>query len=72
MDIKFSINIEFIVFILVTTLIFTLLKLFHQIDWSWLWVTSPVWLPFAAIGIIFVLYFIAALFGMWVVKVFRK
>jgi hypothetical protein len=28
-------------------LIFLVLKLTHQIDWSWWWVTSPLWLPIA-------------------------
>ena len=28
-------------------LIFLVLKLTGQIDWSWWWVTVPLWLPFA-------------------------
>jgi len=28
-------------------LIFLVLKLTDQIDWSWWWVTSPLWIPFA-------------------------
>lgn len=38
------------------SLLFIALKLTNQIDWSWLWVLSPLWLPivlFAAIGCIF-------------------
>lgn len=28
-------------------LLFIALKLTHYIDWSWLWVLSPFWIPFA-------------------------
>jgi Ca2+/H+ antiporter len=28
--------------------IFLILKLTGEIDWSWWWVTSPLWLPIAA------------------------
>lgn len=27
---------------------FLVLKLTGQIDWSWWWITSPLWIPFAA------------------------
>ncbi len=30
-------------------LIFLVLKLTGSIDWSWWWVTSPLWIPFALI-----------------------
>lgn len=26
-------------------LVFLILKLTHVIDWSWWWVTSPLWIP---------------------------
>ena len=29
-------------------LIFMTLKLTDNIDWSWWWVTSPLWIPFVA------------------------
>jgi hypothetical protein len=32
--------------------IFLTLKLTGTIDWSWWWVTSPLWLPFAAAVVI--------------------
>ena len=32
-------------FFSVLTLIFITLKLLNKIDWSWLWVLSPLWLP---------------------------
>jgi hypothetical protein len=34
---------------------FIVLKLTNLITWSWLWVLSPIWLPFAAV-IIFVIF----------------
>lgn len=37
------------------TLVFTILKLTHQIAWSWTWVLSPLWISFLLILLIFVL-----------------
>lgn len=34
------------------TVIFVGLKLADVISWSWVWVTAPVWLPLAAVTII--------------------
>ncbi len=36
-----GIGLPFLLFV-----IFTILKLTDNIDWSWWWVTSPIWLPF--------------------------
>ena len=33
-------------------LIFMVLKLTNYIDWSWWWVTAPLWIPIVIIGII--------------------
>ncbi len=35
-------------------LIFIILKLTHVIDWSWLWVLSPLWIA-ASLGVLFFL-----------------
>jgi hypothetical protein len=43
------------------TLLFIGLKLTHQIDWSWWWVLSPLWLGVAFILLILVIVAIAAL-----------
>lgn len=32
----------------ILTIVFIVLKLLDKIDWSWLWVLSPVWMPFTA------------------------
>jgi hypothetical protein len=29
------------------TIAFIVLKLTHVIEWSWLWVLGPIWIPFA-------------------------
>lgn len=48
-------------------LIFLVLKLCHQIDWSWWWVTCPLWIPFALfiaiVLFVFVLKLISELLG---------
>ena len=31
------------------TIVFIVLKLTNVINWSWLWVLSPVWIPFAIV-----------------------
>lgn len=33
-------------------LIFMVLKLTNYIDWSWWWVTAPLWIPIAIIAIV--------------------
>lgn len=51
-------------FALVLTLVFIVLKLTDQIDWSWWWVLSPLWLPLALVlGIAIITMLILALFG---------
>lgn len=41
-------------FVSVLTLIFIILKLVNVIDWSWLWVLSPIWI---SLGLIFLVTF---------------
>ena len=37
--------------------VFLFLKVFEVINWDWLWVLSPVWIPYAAvIGILLVMF----------------
>lgn len=35
--------------------VFLVLKLTDTIDWSWWWVTSPLWIRFALIGVLSIL-----------------
>ncbi len=37
----------------VLTIVFIVLKLTDNIDWSWVWVFSPVWVSFAAAAVMF-------------------
>ncbi len=39
-------------------LIFLTLKLTNNIDWSWWWVTSPLWIPICIVLIVFLFAFI--------------
>ena len=41
------------------TIIFIILKLIGTIHWSWLWVTSPLWIPYALAGLIMIITLIA-------------
>ena len=47
-------------FLVLLTLVFMVLKLTHYIDWSWLWVLSPLWLGWLSLTAIL---FILALIG---------
>lgn len=41
-------------------IVFLVLKLTNNITWSWWWVTSPIWIPFAlAISITLIVFIIA-------------
>ena len=42
------------------TLVFIVLKLTHHIDWSWVWVLSPLWLGWLSLTAIL---FLLALIG---------
>ena len=46
-------------FVSVLVLIFIVLKLTGLIDWSWVWVLYPVWIP----GLLFALVFVIILIG---------
>ncbi len=37
------------------TIVFIILKILGFIQWSWLWVLSPLWIPFALIFVTIVL-----------------
>ena len=43
-------------FIGLLTILFIVLKLFGVINWSWLWVLTPIWIPFVIL-IVAVWYF---------------
>jgi len=35
------------------TIVFIVLKLTHKIEWSWIWVLAPTWIPIALLAVIF-------------------
>lgn len=37
------------------TIAFIVLKLCHVINWSWIWVLSPIWIPFVVVIVIVVI-----------------
>ena len=47
-------------FISALTILFIYLKMTNQIDWSWLWVLSPLWISFSICLIAFgtIIYFV--------------
>ena len=42
---------------------FVVLKLTNYIDWSWLWVLAPFWIPWAIFGAILIVSLIICLIG---------
>lgn len=48
-------------------IVFITLKLVGKIDWSWLWVLAPLWIPIAVFAAVFVVvgvvWFLAAMFN---------
>lgn len=44
-------------------LVFLVLKLTAVIDWSWWWVTAPLWIPVALMAVIYAIAGIAMLTG---------
>lgn len=42
-------------------IIFLILKLTHVIDWAWMWIFAPVWIPLALVASILLIYFIVLL-----------
>ena len=58
-------------FVGVLTIVFIVLKLLHLIEWSWLWVLSPIWITAALVGVILFLVGAGIIIG-WVVKQFKQ
>ena len=57
-------------------IVFLVLKLTGNIDWSWWWVTSPLWIPFAIglalVGVAFLAIVVALIFGVSVEDIKSK
>jgi hypothetical protein len=46
----------------VTFIVFLILKLCNIIDWSWWWVTAPLWIPIALCVAVCIVLFIVGVF----------
>jgi hypothetical protein len=63
-----SISLPTILFI-----VFLILKLTDNIDWSWVWVTSPLWIPFLfAVSILVLIFFLVIILLMLGINVESK
>lgn len=61
-----GISLSMIVFI-----IFLVLKLTDKIDWSWIWVTSPLWLPILSVVVALIFVFILSIFVAFISGIFE-
>lgn len=43
-------------------IVFLVLKLTNVINWSWLWVTAPLWIPFTLCIVLLLIYTIITVF----------
>ena len=62
-----SVNVSF-PFLSILTLIFITLKLLGKIDWDWVWVLSPLWIPLAIVFLILVV--VVSIVG--IISAFKK
>ena len=61
---RYNMNINFGSFLPSLFTIFLVLKLTRTVDWSWWWITSPLWIPLALVFVI--------LFAVFIVEVFSR
>ena len=48
------------------TIVFFIAKVTGYIDWPWIWVLSPLWLGFALVIVLFIIYvMVAVILGVW-------
>ena len=57
-----NVNVQGGWFLPVLALIFITLKLTEVIDWDWLWVLAPLWIPLAIFVIVGIIVFIVMMF----------
>ena len=50
---------------IVFTIIFLILKYNNVIDWSYFWIVSPLWIPFATLIVIFLLIILFAVINLF-------
>ncbi|GEM_PF-402836 len=60
-------------FVGLLTIVFIVLKLTNYIDWSWVWVLSPLWLSVCFVVVILILYLLGVLvIALYKHKKFKK
>lgn len=57
-DGRSNVSVKGLGFASVLTIVFIVLKLCHVIDWSWLWVLSPLWISAIITVLIVVIFFL--------------
>lgn len=48
------------------TIAFIVLKLCHVIEWSWIWVLSPLWIPLAIVIAVWAIFMLLTLLGVFI------
>ena len=66
-NLNINLNGDFLGFL---TLIFITLKLCHIIDWSWVWVLAPLWIPLSIVLAIAIVVFVVGLIVLIVKTIF--
>lgn len=59
MDENKKISINFGGYSFTLAIVFLVLKLTHVIDWAWIWIFAPVWIPLALVSSFLLIYFLA-------------
>jgi hypothetical protein len=59
-------------FIGTLTLVFVVLKLTDNIDWSWWWVLSPLWIPVALLLVLAAIFALFSFIAAWEDGDFKK
>lgn len=57
--------------ILVIFIIFAISKVLELINWSWWWVTSPLWIPLAIVGLVGIIIAIMQMCGIPTAMIFE-
>lgn len=50
-------------------IIFLVLKLTHIIDWAWVWIFAPVWIPLVLAAVIILIYFLVVVIAAIVIAI---
>jgi len=59
-------------FLELLTIVFIVLKLTHKIEWSWIWVLAPTWIPIALLAVLFAVCVIAPVIIILIKKLKNK